>query len=137
MRPIPPMAMSHTNLPSRELSSGATMTSPVGRFIHFIVFQSIFVSVKNGLPSTHKETFVPAGFVISILTAWLNFSISLSANACICRCSSVVNANAPSVSMSIVTPGQCPKRALRSLVSIFMSCILNGVSSRFPRRRLM
>ena len=57
------------------------MTSPVGRFIHFMSFQSIMVSVKKGLSLTLKLSLVPAGVVISILTAFSSFSISVLGEA--------------------------------------------------------
>ncbi len=135
--PIPPIAMSQTSVPFRELSRGATMTSPVGRFIHFRSCQSYFVSVKNFLPFTLIDRLVPAGFLTSILVAPSSVSISLSAKLCILLCSSGVRASDPSVSISIVTPGQCPNRDRGSRLCNRMIFIRKGVSSLVSRKRLI
>ena len=133
----PPIAKSQTSLPFKEFSTGATITSPVGRFIHFSSFQSSLVSVKKGLFSVLKLSFVPAGFVTSTLIVFARFCMSLRAKFCICLCSSVVNANAPFVSMSKVTPGQWPRRAFLPRVSRVMVFTRNTVSSPMPRIMLM
>ncbi len=134
--PIPPMAMSQTSLPSSESSTGATMTSPVGRFIHFMDFQSSFVSVKNSRFSVLNVKLVPAGLLISTFAVLFKVCINLSALPCMALCSRDDRARAPSVSMSIVTPGQCPRRERWSRVCIFTVLIRKGVSSRFSRMRL-
>jgi len=134
---MPPIARSQVSLPFNEFSTGATITSPVGRFIHFRSFQSSLVSVKNGLFSVLKLSFVPVGFVISTLMVLVKLCISLMAKFCIFLCSSVVSAKAPFVSMSNVTPGQWPRRAFLPRVSRVMIFTRNTVSSPMPRMMFM
>ena len=134
---MPPIAASQTSLPFNEFSTGATITSPVGRFIHFSSFQSSFVSVKKGLFSVVKDSFVPAGFVTSTLMVLVRVCMSFWAKFCIFLCSSVVSANAPFVSMSSVTPGQWPNLAFLPRVSRVIILTRKTVSSPIPRMMFM